>query len=347
MPDRFRNDKVKAIDIAEIAGVSQPTVSRALRNSPLVSQATRERIQQIARDLNYKVDVRASKLRSNQTNTIALLIYRDSEEPSHMINPFFLTMLSGITHATDKHGYDLLVSFQQLSENWVADYEFSHKADGIIFLGYGAYTNYINRISSLSDSDSHFVTWGPVVEGQPGYFIGCDNRQGGYKVGKHLIELNHSKLAFLGDVSDDCPEYKERFAGFIQALQECSLNIEPDLIIDADSNEESGYRAAQELLKRRDEFTAVFCASDLIAVGAYKAIRENGLNIPDDISIVGFDDLPRSRYISPELTSVSQNTHLAGEILVDAVLSLIEGENSKQECLLEPSLIIRNSTKAI
>ncbi len=342
----MKNDKVKAIDIAELAGVSQPTVSRALRNSPLVSKATRDRIQQIARDLNYKVDVRASKLRSNQTNTIALLIYRDSDEPSHMINPFFRTMLSGITHATDKHGYDLLVSFQQLSENWVADYEFSHKADGIIFLGYGAYTDYINRISSLNDSDAHFVTWGPVVEGQPGYFIGCDNHAGGYKVGQHLIELGHSRLAFLGDISDDCPEYKERYAGYKQAIEEHKLKIDTELVIAADSNEESGYRAAQELLKQHEKFTALFCASDLIAVGAYKAIREQGLNIPDDISIVGFDDLPRSRYISPELTSVSQNTHLAGELLVDSVLSLIEGEKPKQERLLEPSLIVRESTKA-
>ncbi|MBT8141741.1 MAG: LacI family transcriptional regulator [Gammaproteobacteria bacterium] len=339
--------KIKAIDIAHLAGVSQPTVSRALRNSPLVSKKTREKVQAIAKELNYKVDVHASNLRTQHTNTLALLIRRDSEDQSTMINPFFTTMLTSITHAAARHGYDLLVSFQQLSQDWIADYESSKKADGIIFLGYGAYTDYIERISSLKGSDAHIVTWGPVVEGQPGYFVGCDNFSGGYQVAKHLLELGHKNIAFIGDISDDSPEYRDRFNGFSTALQEADLTIDPLMHHGAHSSEECGYTAARELLNRDMDFTAVFCVSDLIAIGAIRAFNKHGLNVPEDISVAGFDDIPRSTYINPALTTVKQDTQHAGELLVDALIALIHDEEPSQIRLLEPSLIKRDSTKIL
>ena len=336
--------KIKAIDIAELAGVSQPTVSRALRNSPLVSKETREKVQAIAKQMNYKVDVHASNLRSRLTHTIALLICRDSDEESAMINPFFMSMISSITHAAAKNGYDLLLSFQQLSDDWIADYESSKKADGIIFLGYGAYTDYIERISSLNQTNAHIVTWGPVVENQPGYFIGCDNTAGGFQVGKHLIELGHTQFAFIGNISDDCPEFNERFEGFQKALEGTGIIIDPELIVPALSSEDDGVSAANKLLEKEKDFSAVFCVSDLVAIGAMRAFNKHGLNVPNDISVVGYDDIPRSTYINPALTTVNQDTQKAGLLLVESLLDLIHNEKPKQLRLLEPTLIKRDST---
>ena len=127
--------KATSFDIAQLAGVSQPTVSRALRGSPTVSEPTRLRIEEIARRLNYKVDKNASNLRSQHSNTLALLLFEDPTPDASMINPFFLSMLGSITRSCAMRGYDLLVSFQQLSSDWHTDYEDSRKADGIILLG--------------------------------------------------------------------------------------------------------------------------------------------------------------------------------------------------------------------
>ena len=129
--------KPTSFDIAALAGVSQPTVSRALRGDRTVSEATRKRVEAIARQLNYKVDKNASSLRRGQSNTLALLFFQDPTPDETLINPFFLSMLGSITRTCALRGYDLLTSFQQLSADWHVDYEDSHKADGIILLGYG------------------------------------------------------------------------------------------------------------------------------------------------------------------------------------------------------------------
>ena len=134
--------KATSFDIAYQAGVSQSTVSRALRNSPLVNEETRLKVQAIAKALNYKVDKNASNLRTQQSATIALLLFEDPTSDDSMINPFFLSMLGSITRACSAKGYDLLVSFQQMENDWHADFEDSNKADGIILLGYGDFENY-------------------------------------------------------------------------------------------------------------------------------------------------------------------------------------------------------------
>src|SRR6187401_2223103 len=179
--------KPTSIDIAYLAGVSQPTVSRALRGSPMVSEETRRRIVTIAQQLNYKVDKNASNLRCQHSNTLALLLFEDPTPDDSQINPFFLSMLGSITRASARQGYDLLISFQQLSGDFRQDYEDSRKADGIILLGYGDYEEYRPRLERLVDQGTHFVRWGPVLEGQPGISVGCDNLQGGYEVTRHLL----------------------------------------------------------------------------------------------------------------------------------------------------------------
>ncbi len=335
-------NKATSIDIAHLAGVSQPTVSRALRDSPLVSLETRRRVQKIARELNYKVDVNARNLRSQRTNTIALLLFEDKGEGEAFINPFFLSMLGSITRASANHGYDLLISFQQLSDDWNAEYEDANKADGIIFLGYGDYSSYIDRISKLDREGAHFVTWGPVIENQPGLFVGCDNEQGGEQATRHLLDNGHRHIAFLGDKSKDYPEFRDRYAGYHKAHQSHNIEPNPMLQFDAFFSEDSGYSATQKLISSGLEFSAITCASDLIAIGAIKALREHGLRVPIDKQIIGFDDIPTAEHLAPSLSTIRQDTFLAGQTLVESVIKLIEGEEVASS-LLPTKLMIRDS----
>lgn len=339
--------KPTSLDIAHIAGVSQPTVSRALRNSPLVSKETRIKVQEIARELNYKVDVNARNLRSQRTNTLAILIFEDIDGDEAFINPFFLSLLGSITRASAAAGYDLLFSFQQLSQDWNAEYEDANKADGIIFLGYGDYTRYIKRIAELDSQGAHFVTWGPVIQDQPGLFIGCDNVQGGFLATDHLLKSGHTKIAFLGDLTDKNPELRERYNGYLRAHETHGVSVSEELTFSATSCEDQGYRAATKLLASEHEFTAISCTSDLIAIGAVKALRANGIRVPKDIAIVGFDDIPIAEHVSPSLTTIHQDTYEAGRVLVDTVVGLINEESIESQ-LLPTRLIIREScgTKA-
>jgi len=159
--------KVTSFDIAHLAGVSQPTVSRALRDSPLVNEATRRKVQEIAAKLNYKVDKNASNLRCQHSETLALLLFEDENIDDSFINPFFHAMLASITRACAARGYDLLISFQQMSQDWHAEFEDSKKADGLILLGYADYEVYRARPRTLVAQGTRFLRWGAVIEGQP------------------------------------------------------------------------------------------------------------------------------------------------------------------------------------
>ena len=334
-------NRVTAGEIAELAGVSQSTVSRALRGIPLVNPATRERVLRIANEKNYKVNTSASRLRSRQSRTLALLVHDDSEMGSE-INPFFLSMIAAITKAAAKKNYDILLSFQQFSDDWIADYEDSNKAEGVVMLGYGGYTDYIHKIGMLDNA--HCVTWGPVIDGQPGHFVGCDNVHGGYIATRHLLQLGHRQIAFIGDVSDDCPEIQARHAGYRKAHEEFSLDPIPGLQARANPSELAGYEAAERLIDLGAGFTCAFCATDLNAIGAIRALRNRNIHVPADVSVVGFDDLPSIAYATPALTTVRQDTATAGQVLVETLLDLVRG-NHVVSRLLPPELIVRQSSR--
>ncbi len=199
--------KATSFDIAYQAGVSQSTVSRALRDSPAVNQETKDRIFAIAKQLNYKVDKNASNLRKQRSGTLALLLFEDPTVDESQINPFFLSMLGSITRACTKRGHDLLISFQQLSNDWHADYEDSKKADGIILLGYGDYMDYEEKLHQLLAQQTHFVCWGAKVEGHPEFTIRSNNQQGGRLAGEHLWRLGRKNYAFIGNASEGSPEF--------------------------------------------------------------------------------------------------------------------------------------------
>ncbi len=335
--------KATSFDIAHYAGVSQSTVSRALRNSPLVNDETRRRVHDIAKKLNYKVDKNASNLRTQQSSTLALLLFEDPTSDESQINPFFLAMLGSITRACAKEGYDLLVSFQSASADWQADYEDSHRADGIILLGYGDYIDFQPKFNTLLEQNTKFVCWGASVDNRPDLTISCDNYGGGKLAAEHLLAHSRKDCAFIGDASDHSPEFFARFNGFKEALQQNGITLNERKIANAISTEESGYHATRSLIANNITFNALFAASDLIAIGAIRALKEANINVPKDVAVIGFDNISIASYINPPLTTIEQNTTIAGQMLVENLLKLIRGEQV-QSTLLPPRLIARGSS---
>jgi len=329
-------------DIAEIAGVSQATVSRALRDSPLVRPETRERVQQIARELNYYVNRNAAGLRTQQSNTLALLLFDETGGVAAEINPFYLSMLGNITRAAANLGYDVLVSLQQASDDWHIEYQASHTADGLILLGYGDYMDYRPKLAALADANTRFIIWGPIVADQPGHSFGCDNESGGFKATEHLLSLGRKNIAIVGNTSRASPELGARHDGYIRALTRAGISVDPALHLNAGHSEEEGAQAARKLIESGREFDAIFAVTDLIAIGAMHGLQDAGLNVPQDVSIVGFDDSPLAAYVTPSLTTVRQNTKLAGEGLVHSIVGLIKGE-PVESTLMEPTLVVRKS----
>lgn len=325
--------RATSFDIAYLAGVSQPTVSRALRGSPMVSEATRGRIEAIARQLNYRVAKNASTLRRGRTETLALLLFEDETTDGSNINPFFLGLLGSITRAAANEGYDLLVSFQHLSTDWHHDYEEQRRADGIILLGYGDYALYRDRLAALVAAGTHFVRWGPVEDGQPGVTIGSDNLAGGRLAARHLLAAGRQRIAYLGDSSDHYPEFRDRFLGLAAALAECGHAPVTAPIAPAISSEAEGARAMRALLSSDQSFDAVFAASDLLALGALGALAEAGRRVPDDVAVLGFDDIPAGAVANPPLSTIAQDSATAGRELVAALLALVRGETPPNRTL--------------
>ena len=337
--------KATSFDIAYQAGVSQPTVSRALRGSPHVSEATRKRVLAVAQQLNYQVDKNASNLRFQRSNTLALLIFEDPTADDSAINPFFVSLLGSITRACAHRGYDLLVSFQQQHGDWHKEYEDSRKADGLILLGYGDFLQYRLRLERLIEQGTHFVRWGAVQAGQPGPSIGSDNFQGAYDITRHLLRLGRRRIAFLGGASRAYPEFLDRYSGYVRALEEAGIPAASELQVDAITTEEAGRAATEELLQRAVEFDAIAGASDLIALGAMHALQERNVNVPGDVAVVGFDDIAAAALASPALTTMAQNTRLAGEVMVDTLLRLIRQEPAESQ-VLPARLVVRRSCGA-
>lgn len=334
--------KTTSFDIAHHAGVSQATVSRALRDSPLVNPETRQRIKRIARELNYRVDRNAAGLRSQSSRTIALLLFEDPTTDDSQINSFFLPMLGHITRSAASHGYDVLVSFQQLSSDWLHEYQVSNRADGIILLGYGDYHGIIDKLLRLRDEGAHFTIFGAMTPELEGHAVGAANFDGGEMATRHLVKMGRERIAFLGEANENCPEFKQRYEGYCRALKAAGLPVDEALHLEAPNQETAGFSATKKLIDSGTSFDGIFAATDLIAFGALKCLRKSGIAVPGEVAVVGFDDLPAASYFSPSLTTVRQDTRLGAEALVENLLKRIKGE-PVQSLQLPLSLVVRGS----
>jgi DNA-binding LacI/PurR family transcriptional regulator len=330
---RRPGSKPTSFDIAYLAGVSQPTVS----------PATRQRIEAIARELNYSVDKNASSLRSQRANTIALLFFEDPTPDESNINPFFLAMLGSITRECGARGYDLLISFQRMEDDWHVRYQDSHRADGLILLGYGDYTLYASRLEQLVEAGTHFVRWGSVGLDTIGPTVGSDNVGAGRLAGEHLLGLGRRRIAFLGHADEHYPEFADRYQGLCAAMADAGVRPDPALQIDALTAEDAGHAAARTLIDRGVSFDAIFAASDLIAIGAMRALAEAGLSVPADVAVVGFDDIPAASLTSPPLTTLMQDMKGAGRLLVETLIAQVE-DRGLPSSPLPARLVVRGST---
>ena len=307
-------------DIARLANVSQSTVSRALRNNPLVNQKTRELVQSIAQELNFSVNATASNLRTQKTNTIAVIVMFDQNTEQSISDPFLMKLLGTIADELTRYGYDMLLTTTKTATgDWNNYYFESRRADGLIIVGQGEHDQ---RIETLASNNVPLVVWGTEFNSKNYTTIGSDNRKGGYLAVKHLLENGCKDIAFLGDIEHN--ELEQRWLGYQDAYQEAGLKISENLRIKTDLTSNDGYAQIKKYLSgKHKKIDGIFAVSDTIALGAMKYLHEQKIVIPDQIAIIGFDDIAISEYCSPSLSTIRQNTTTAGELLVDKLLRRI------------------------
>ncbi len=339
------NRRPTSIDIAAHAGVSQATVSRVLNQSALVSDTVRRRVMDAAQKLHYKVDSNARRLRSSKIQTLALLILEDMENEHSDINPFFLPMVGSIVKSAADRGYELVISLQRESNDWGADYCLSRPAEGIIFLGSKDFDTYVRNFRSHNHSDDNWVVWGLNRTDSGKTCVVSDNEGGVYEAVQHLVAQGRKRIAYIGKLHSDHWEFIERYQGYRRALHDAGIAFDEGLAIDSQLTLEDGVQAAERLLASGVAFDAVFASTDMLALGAMRQLMSKGYRIPHDVAVMGFDDLWVGNAVWPPLSTVRQNTRLAGQILVDSVCALIEG-TEVTTTRIPTQLVIRESCGA-
>lgn len=325
-------------DIAKLAGVSTTTVSRIINKKPYAaSEATTKRVLEIIEEMNYKPNPLAQGLITKKTRTIGLII-------PDIVNPFFPEIARGVEDIANKMGFNVFLCntdddlkkekkyINALREKYV---------DGII-LTVASDPRY-EHIAELEKSDIPIVMMDRQVGHENGKCVFIDNLEGGYLATKHLIELGHEKIGCITGPLKTKGAI-DRYKGYEKALKESGIKIDRKLVIESNYKIHGGVEATKLLLKQSD-LTAIFACNDTMAYGAYKELKKKGYVIPEDMSIVGFDNIYLSQMLEKELTTVSQPTYKMGVAAADMLIKVIEGKrvNKKQLCF-KPELIIREST---
>lgn len=331
-------------DIARLAGVSESTASRALRDNPVINAATRQKVQQIAADHQFKVNATARSLRTQKSHTIAVIILFDAKTQQTITDPFLLDILGVIADELTRQGYDMLLSTSKTTDkDWRSYYFDSKRADGLIVIGQGEHDE---RVLQLAAAGVPFVVWGAANGDEDYPVIGSDNRQGAKLAVEHLLKQGCKRLAFLGDIRHT--EIEMRYLGYQDALQQAGLPLEPHLQLNTDFTAQDAYIKTQQVLfaelnSAQGALDGIFAASDAIAMGAMKALLEYGVQVPQQLAIVGFDDIAMSAYCTPSLSTVKQDTQAGGKLLVAALLQRIAG-NKVPSSQLAVRLLCRQSS---
>jgi DNA-binding LacI/PurR family transcriptional regulator len=335
-----------SFDLAAMAGVSQATVSRALNGSALVSADARRRVMDAAQKLHYKVDSNARKLRSNKIQTLAVLVLEDMENDHGAINPFFVPMISEIIKYAGQKGFELVISLQQESNNWGADYCISRPAEGIIFLGSKDFETYAENFQGYNHADDNWVVWGLNRTARGKVCVVSDNEGGAFDAVAHLIRQGRRRIAYFGKFSGDHWEFIERYQGYCRALHDAGLPFDDALKVDCALTLDDGAAAAGKLLDTGVAFDAIFASTDIMGIGAMRELTRRGIAIPGQVAVMGFDDLWVCNTVSPRLSSVRQDTTTAARVLVDSVAALIEGREITTT-RIPTQLVIRDSCRRV
>jgi len=338
--------RITSQDVADLAGVSRTTVSFVLNKNPRfsISPKTAEKVRTAAKQLGYYPNASARALASNQTKTIGLII---SRAPQYIAtDPFLPQILGGLLDVLKQNSQGLLLEWVEPGQQLETYLELTraHHIDGIILM-----TPRMDDsgIRALEESDIPVVLMG-YIPGSTLHSVDVDNRTAAENAVNHLIELGHERIACITNATLPFTSASQRLDGYKLALQQAGLVFDPQLVREGDFDTHSGYTRMRSLLDSGQEFTAVFVASDNLAVGAYAAIRENGLSIPDDISVVGFDDIPLASYMSPRLTSVAVSGQEIAVGSYKLLTRLMRGELPEYRSVTVPTrLIIRQSSSEI
>lgn len=307
-----------SFDVAERAGVSQSTVSRALRNSPGVNAETRARVADAARALGYVVDRHASSLRLKSSETIALVTICRPGEDRSAINPFYFALLGSIAAATSARGFNLLVSFQESPANFRADFVASGLADAMIVIGTTSNRAAWDYFAQAQAAGFDFVCWGSP--GGPFHWMRSDNVVGGRLAAEHLLTRGRRRIAFVGPERSPQRQFDERRDGFTAALAAQGLTpilVEPPTAPDRHAQ---GVAAAQTLIAAHPDIDAIFAASDMLALGVLQGLKDAGRRVPQDIALIGFDGIRAGTLADPALTTIEPDLDAAGEALVAMAL---------------------------
>jgi DNA-binding LacI/PurR family transcriptional regulator len=317
-------------DLAKLAGVSKITVSRALRDSPLVTAETREKIRQLASEQGYRFNVSARNLRMGRSYSVAVVVEMTPVRGRPMSDPYPLELLGGITQELTTAGYSVVLTSKQLMNTAPVQ-----GADGLILLGQGSHGE---AVRALQQTGMPLVVWGAPEPDTDYIVVGSDNRKGGISAAERFIAQGRQKLVFLGDV--DHAEVQERCAGFIDAM---GGRATVHIIRPKAFTFEAGFDSISALLKKKGaSVDGVFAASDLLAMGAIRALAEKNLRVPENVSVIGYDDTPGAASFVPPLTSVHQYLRDGGVLLAKKMLGLIEGRAVTSEML--PTMLMVRQT---
>ncbi|WP_404407939.1 LacI family DNA-binding transcriptional regulator [Jeotgalibacillus malaysiensis] len=343
-------NRVTIRDVAQAAGVSGATVSYVLNNVKKVSEETSRRVHEAVDELGYYPDYTAISLSKKKSNLIGVVAPFISNAPASVFenNQYYDHFLSGVESVSRAHHFDTMISgVTDPVEciNWVK----KRNLDGLILIG------------SLSDDLFQVIRKVdlPIIcidiyEDHAEQYVNVriDDEAGGYLAAKHLLELGHREIAFLATSLQDSSVEQMRFAGFQRAFEEFQVNANEDMVFELkDLTFSNGYDWGVRFVEQQLSCTAAVTVSDHIAIGAMKGLSKHSVSVPDDFSIIGFDDLAISQYITPELTTVRQNIFEKGSIAADQLIQSIEhqhqSDNSNTMIQLPVELVVRGSTKEI
>jgi DNA-binding LacI/PurR family transcriptional regulator len=323
-------------DIGRLAGVSHSTVSRALRNSPLISPATAQRIQKIAIEAGYSASAVARSLVTQKTRAIGAVV-------TSIADPFNGEIVAGIEETANRHGYSVILASSQTDperEIAVVRSFQERRLDGILVASSRVGALYAPMLSELKI---------PVVllnNQHPGGFVHSvtiDNAHGARLAVRHLIELGHRRIAYVGDRTG-LQSDSERFAGYRKALEQAGLPVRPEFVVHGDGKPEGAAQAFAPLLARRERPSAVFCYNDMSALGVLQQATKNRLAVPADLSVAGFDDIFFAGLLQPGLTTMRQPKRELGRRAMELLFAILNGERAEKEIVIRGELVVRAST---
>jgi DNA-binding LacI/PurR family transcriptional regulator len=322
-------------DIAREAGVSHSTVSRALSNSPLVKAETKERISQLAGEMGYTPNTVARSLVRRRTETLGLVV-------STVADPFAAEVVRGIEETAFDNGFSVLLC--ESSNN--RDREIAavrmlreKRVDGIVVSASTVGDFYMPLLDEL---DIPIVLVNREQGTEYTYSIATDDIHGGALAVTYLLRLGHRRIGVItGPVQSQSSH--NRLQAYRQTIEELGIPFDSQLIVPGDGKADGGYAGADCLLDASYPPTAVFCYNDLTAIGTIRAIKNRGLRVPDDVSVIGFDDIPFAEYIDPPLTTVRQHRYTMGGLATEMILALLNGKSPEANIYLKGDLIVRES----